>query len=97
MQRSLVSFSVLHALPVAHTDAGDFLMTPQGPQKEFFMAARITKVRAGLFFLVIEERSFTTHKNSRFAVGQNVVALVRPVIKDGELVNFVVSGLEAIA
>lgn len=93
-QQIFFTFSFLLSLPIAHTDAGDFLMGPSGPQKEFLMKATIKKARASLFFLQIEDRSFSTHKNSNFDVGQEVAAVVKPVIKDDKVDDFVVTGLE---
>ena len=88
------TFSQLLAMPIAHTDAGDFLMTTNGPEKEFLMKAKIKKARAGLFFISIEDKTFTTHKNSQFDVGQEVAAVIRPTITDGIVTDFTVSGLE---
>lgn len=96
MTQELVSFSSLFSLPIAHTDAGFFLMTTSGPQKEFLMKAKIKRARASLFFIEIEDKQFTTHKNSNFDVGEEVVAVVRPVFNEDntQVKDWTVSGLE---
>lgn len=84
----------LRTFPIAHTDKGDFVYGPQGPSNEFLVEGKITKTRAGLFFVSIEDKSFTTHKNSQFKVGEKILCVVKPKIIDGKVTDFIISGLE---
>lgn len=86
----------LKSFPIAHTDAGDFVYGPNGPDKEFLVKGTIKKARAGLFFISIETESFTTHKNSQFSVGEEVFCVINPKIVNGKVENFTISGLEKI-
>lgn len=80
---------------IAHTDAGDFLFVRGRPEKEFYVAGRITKERAGLFFLEIDGEKFTTHKRFGFTVHDNVICIIQPLIKEG-VVNLTVRSIEKI-
>ena len=90
------TLSKLRDLPIAHTDTGDFLYDSNGPQLEFLVNGKITKSRSGLFFIEIEDEKFTTHKNSNFDVGQEVVCVIKPKIANNKIVDFIISGLEKI-
>ena len=96
MKQNFFTFNSLFSLPIAHTDAGDFLMTAKGPEKQFLMKGKITKARAGLFFIAIEDKKFTTHKNSKFQVGQEVACVVEPKIENSSVKDFIIVGIEKI-
>ncbi|MCF7798610.1 hypothetical protein K9M74_01785 [Candidatus Woesearchaeota archaeon] len=98
MEQIFFSFSQLFSLTIAHTDTGNFLINSNTstPEKQFLMPGIIKKTRAGLFFIQIEDKSFTTHKNSKFEVGQEVACVVEPKIQDNQIKDFLVVGLEKI-
>lgn len=91
-----VTFLEIKSFPIAHTDKGDFVYGPNGPSNEFLVKGLIKKARAGLFFISIDDSSFTTHKNSQFKVGEEVLCVIRPLIIEGKVENFTISGLEKI-
>lgn len=86
----------LKTFPIAHTDIGDLVYGPEGPSKEFLVEGVITKARAGLFFIAIDDGCFTTHKNSKFEVGEKVLCVIKPKICDSKVTDFIISGLEKI-
>ncbi len=94
MKQDFFSFSNILSFPVADTDKGSFLLTKEGLKKQFLMKGKIVKSRAGLFYVQIEEKIFTAHKNSQFHVGQNVACVVEPILKDTQVEDFVIVGLE---
>jgi len=94
MTEQIISFDQLTALPIAHTDTGDFLMLPSGPQKQFLMKGVITKVRAGLFYITIEGKTYTAHKNNQFKQDEVVVCVIEPKLVDGVIKDILIVGLE---
>jgi hypothetical protein len=97
MTEKIISFAELSSLPIAHTDTGDFLMSPDnGPQKQFLMKGVITKARAGLFYITIEDKTYTSHKNNQFKVDEVVVCVVEPKLVDGVIKDILIVGLEKI-
>ena len=91
-----VHFSFLSSLTIAHTDTGDFLVTENGLEKQFLIKGTIIKARAGLFFITIEDKKFTTHKNRSFEVGEEVACLIEPIFKNSQVKDFIIVGLEKI-
>ncbi len=89
----IISLSELKKLPVAHTDAGDFLFLDV-PRNEFYVKGKIKKARAGLFFLDIDGESFTIHKQDGFEVGEEVICIINPLIKNDCEREFIVRSLE---
>lgn len=89
----LFTLEALRQLPIAHTDAGEFLFFEGKAKNEFLVLGKIIKKRAGLFFVEIEGESFTTNANSRFSVGDEVNCVIRVNISEGK-VNFIIQGLE---
>ena len=83
----------LRDLPVAHTDAGDFLYVDGSPKKEFLVRGTITKERAGLFFLDIDGERFTAHKQEGFSQGEEVICILTFQMKENNI-DFVVRSLE---
>jgi len=90
------TLSELKSFPIAHTDVGDLIYGPEGPNNEFLVKGKISKARAGLFFISIDDLKFSTHKNSQFDVGEEVLCVVKPIIENNKVSDFVISGLEKI-
>lgn len=86
----------LKKFPIAHTDVGDLVYGPQGPSKKFLVKGVITKARAGLFFIAIDNSCFTTLKNSKFEVGEKVFCVISPKIIKNKVTDFIITGLEKI-
>ena len=98
MDQEFFSFDSLLSLTIASTDVGDLLINPKTnlPEKQFLMRGTIKKARAGLFFITIEDKNFTTHKNSQFTVGEEVAVVIEPQIAESSVVDFLIVGLEKI-
>ena len=90
-----ITLETLRQLPIAHTDAGDFIFFNGVAKSEFLVLGKIIKKRAGLFFLEIEGEKFTVNANSKFNLGDKVACVLRSNIVEGR-VEFIVSGLETI-
>ncbi len=93
MTQKYVTLDSIRGLQIAHTDTGDYFMKDGELRKEFYVKGKITKARAGLFFLDIGGEQFSTHKREGFEVGEEVECIVLPQFKEG-IMDFTVRGIE---
>jgi len=97
MTQEYLTLDTIRGMHIAHTDAGDFFMHEGNLLKEFYVKGKITKARAGLFFLSIDGERFTAHKQEGFEVGEEVGCIVIPSQnKETSHIEFVIKGLEKV-
>lgn len=92
--QNTITFNELRSAPVAHTDAGDFVYLGGQPCSEVYIKGIISKARAGLFFLDIEGEKLSCHKQANFAVGEEVICICNPIIKEGKVEGITIRSLE---
>lgn len=90
----MVTLTDLRNATIASTDAGDLLVIDGTPQHEFELPGTVTKIRASIIFLDIEGEKFTAHKQQNISVGDSVVCIIKPVIKNDKLILTVRSVLK---
>ncbi len=89
------TFSQLTSAPIAHTDAGDFLFIEQ-PVQEVYLRGTISKQRAGLLVVTIEEKTYSVLKQQGFSIGEQVGCICTPHIEDGKFKDITIKSLEKI-
>ena len=90
----LTTLSELRNMPIAHTPEGDFVFYEGIPTHEFLVKGRIKRIRAGLFFIDIEDESYSTPKRDGFKIDEYVTCIVRPDIKEDGPITFVIRSVE---
>ena len=83
----------LRLAPIIHTDEGEFLVIDNKPEQEFYVKGIITKKRAGLFFININDESYSIHAKAGFNMGDEVKVLLQLQVQDNKH-NFVVKNIE---
>lgn len=89
-----ITYHELQGAPVAHTDTGDFVYLGGQPCKEVYVRGKISRARAGLFFIDIEGKKHSCHKQAGFAAGEEVICICNPIIKEGKVEGITIRSLE---
>lgn len=98
----ITTLSILRTSPIASTDVGDLITLNGVPKQEFLVKGKIHKIRAGLFFIDIENEKFTFPKTSDFKENQEIICILRAEVNSNNVdinnnnAKFIIKAIEQI-
>ena len=74
---SQLTLKIIRALPVAHTDTGDFFIHDEKLTREFEIRGIVLRKRAGLLFIKIDDEKFSFSSPLSLCEGDCVKCIIR--------------------